>query len=153
MLSFQQLRRSLRRLALPSMAAVLAVSFGALASAGGTSSAATEYTAYVGGGKAGISVDMFRPAFLVVNAGDSIEFMNPYEEIHTVTYVAGARSGDSWFDLAEQEPFIIVAGESPGGPPKLAINPVHTGPTPASGGATVDGSAFANSGILGKGQT
>ncbi|HWC29397.1 MAG TPA: hypothetical protein VG845_04870 [Dehalococcoidia bacterium] len=35
---------------------------------------------------AGIAVEEFLPNSATVREGDSIEFVNPYEEIHTVTY-------------------------------------------------------------------
>jgi plastocyanin len=146
--------KRLRGLALPLAAIALAAGAGLLSSNGAPTSAATKYTAYAGGGRAGISVDMFRPGTLIVNAGDSVEFMNPYEEIHTVTYVVGAEPSDDWFALSEEVPFIIPVGPPPAaGPPKLAINPQAATPVPTSGAATIDGSAFANSGIIGKGQS
>src|SRR5688572_18085025 len=46
------------------------------------SRAATKVTAYAGGGARGISVEMFRPKDIFIHAGDSIEWVNPYEEIH-----------------------------------------------------------------------
>lgn len=146
----------LRRLALPLAGTALAITLGIVSSQATTSSAATKYTAYAGGGRAGISVDMFRPQQLIIAAGDTVEWVNPYEEIHTVTFDP-ALQGKSVPEIAERLPFIIDASPrplpgvaSPAGPPKLALNPKASTPVPASGTATVDGAAFVNSGVLGK---
>lgn len=105
------------------------------------SKAATKFTAYAGGGARGISVEMFRPKDIFIHAGDSIEWVNPYEEIHTVTFL-----GDE-----EEVPALIVPLGTPpaAGPPKLMFNPKAAFPTQ---GVSYTGE-YANSGIIGKGQT
>lgn len=106
------------------------------------SMAATKYTAFVGGGRAGVAVETFRPSTIFVNVGDSVEFQNPYEEIHTVTYVGSAAVPD----------LIVPNGPPPKtGPPQLIFNPLAANPTASV--ATVDGSAYQNSGVLNKGQS
>jgi plastocyanin len=102
---------------------------------------------------------MFRPEVLLVAQGDTIEWVNPYEEIHTVTFVPGT-AGQSGFEIAAEVPFIMPLGPAPlpgvappPGPPKLGINPQVAVPSPASGVASVTGSTYINSGILGKGQS
>jgi plastocyanin len=59
--------------------------------AGGTSwvQAAKTVTAYAGGGGPGIAVNVFRPDSLVVNFGDTVEWLNPYEEPHSLTRLLG----------------------------------------------------------------
>jgi len=110
----------------------------------GPTRAATKYTDFVGGGASSISVETFRPSVIFVNAGDSVEFTNPYEEIHTVTFLAPG----------QKEPDLIVPkGPATAGPPTLIFNPQVAFPTPASGAATFDGTAYVNSGILNKGQS
>ena len=151
--------KRIRSLALPLAGVAAAVALGVLSSATVTTSAATKYNAFAGGGRAGISVDMFRPSTIFVTPGDTIEWTNPYEEIHTVTYVPGTEKLTG-FQIAEQVPFIIPLGPAPlpgvappPGPPKLGINPKVSTPAPASGVASVDGSAYVNSGVIGKGAT
>lgn len=110
---------------------------------GDSSNAATQYTANVGGGAAGIAVETFRPAVIFVNQGDSVKFVNPYEEIHTVTYAPDGKPID----------FIVPSGPPPkNGPPTLIVNPKLASPSPASP-ASFDGTVFANSGILMKGDS
>src|SRR5687767_9611408 len=50
---------------------------------GSPASAATAYKVNVGGGGRGIAVEAFMPKSIRVHEGDTIEFANPYEEIHT----------------------------------------------------------------------
>jgi plastocyanin len=136
-----------RALALPVIAAALAVTVGLVGSAGSRIDAATKWIVFAGGGRAGISVDIFRPSVINVNQGDSIEFQNPYEEIHTVTFLAGQETPE----------FVVPApppvGMQPSGPPKLIFNPKATTPVPASGVANLEGTTYLNSGILGKDQS
>ncbi len=108
------------------------------------SSAATQYTNQVGGGKNSVSVEEFRPRVIFVNQGDTVQFVNNYEEIHTVTFLAGKTAPD----------LIIPAADSPkSGPPKLVFNPQAALPVPQSPSATFDGTAFEGSGILNKGDS
>lgn len=146
----------LKRVVLPLAGTALAISLGILSSQATTSSAATKYSAYLGGGRAGISVDMFRPTQLIITAGDTVEWTNPYEEIHTITFAPDLQ-GKNVGQIATALPFIIDASPkpipgvaTPPGPPKLALNPKATNPAPASGAASVDGTAYVNSGVLGK---
>jgi plastocyanin len=57
--------------------------------AGGASwvQAAKTVTAYAGGGENGIAVNVFRPDHITVNFGDTVEWLNPYEEPHTLSYL------------------------------------------------------------------
>jgi plastocyanin len=102
--------------------------------------AATKYTVNAGGGGKGISVEMFRPKDIFIHAGDSVQFVNPYEELHTVTFL-----GD------QKEPELIVPAGAPpkAGPPKLMFNPQVAFPTTQ----TSYTSGYANSGLLMKGQS
>jgi len=103
-------------------------------------SAAAKYTVFAGGGRAGISVDAFRPGVVNVNVGDTVDFTNPYEEIHTVSFLAGKKIPE----LIETVPPIGS------GPPTIRINPDASKVVKAD---SFDGSAAFNSGILGKGQS
>ena len=89
-----------------------------------TSDAATQYTNNVGGGAAGIAVETFRPKVIFVNQGDSVRFVNPYEEIHTVTFVPDNKVPD----LIQ-----LAAPPGPTTPPKLIFNPRVSTPAPATG--------------------
>src|SRR5262245_12148018 len=81
--------------------------------------AAVQYTVLVGGGSAGISDEEFRPGTIFIHSGDTIRFLNPYEEIHTVTFVPDGKIPD----------FIIPAGPpTAGGPPKIIVNPQASNP-------------------------
>jgi plastocyanin len=119
----------------------VAVAFGVNAVTEKDSNAATKFTAYAGGGARGISVEMFRPKDILIHAGDTVEWVNPYEEIHTVTFLA----------KGQEVPALIVPAGPPaaGAPPKLMFNPEAAFPTQG----TVYGGGYANSGILEKGQT
>jgi len=108
------------------------------------SAAATQYTTNVGGGKNSISVETYRPSVIFVNEGDSVQFMNNYDEIHTVTFLGGTKEPD----------LIIPAPESPkSGPPKLIFNPDAAFPAPQSPSPTFKASTYMNSGILNKGDS
>lgn len=131
--------RSPWRLAGLGLLAAIAVAGAAVASTD-TSQAATKYRVQAGGGGKGIAVELFMPRDIFIHAGDTIEWVNPYEEIHTVTFPGAS----------ETPAFIIPAGPPPaGGPPKLIINPQVSNPTTKT---SYDG-GYANSGVLGKGQT
>jgi plastocyanin len=102
--------------------------------------AASKFTVQAGGGGKGISVEMFRPKDILIHAGDTVEFVNPYEEIHTVTFLGDTKAPD----------LIIPAGPPPkAGPPKLIFNPQVAFPT----SQTSYTSGYANSGIIGKGES
>ena len=71
--------------------------------------AASKFTVQAGGGGRGVSVEMFRPKDIFIHAGDSVEFVNPYEEIHTVTFLGDTKAPE----------LIIPSGPPPkAGPPK-----------------------------------
>ncbi|HLF78446.1 MAG TPA: plastocyanin/azurin family copper-binding protein [Dehalococcoidia bacterium] len=129
-----------RPLAYAVLALALAGGAGLLFGSSPDVSAATKFTVWAGGGNAGISIDAFRPGVININEGDSIEFNNPFEEIHTVTFLAG-----------EKVPDFIVPVPQAKGPPKLQINSKAANAVPARGAATYDGSKWVNSGILAKG--
>jgi plastocyanin len=102
--------------------------------------AAAKYTVQAGGGGRGISVEMFRPKDILIHVGDSVEFVNPYEEIHTVTFLGDTKAPE----------LIVPAGAPPkAGPPKLMFNPQVAFPTTQ----TSYTGGYANSGIIGKGQS
>src|SRR6266550_4387713 len=103
--------------------------------------AANKYTEFVGGGRGGISIDAFRPRVINVNQGDSVEFTNPYEEIHTVTFLGP----DKLPDLLEPIP-----GPTPSQPPKISFVPKAITAAPATG-AVIDGTKFVNSGLIQRG--
>ncbi len=126
-----------RSVAFAVVALTLAGSVGLLFGNSTPVSAAAKYTVFAGGGRAGISVDAFRPGTINVNVGDTIEFTNPYEEIHTVTFLAG-----------KPIPDLITPKPQAKGPPIIAINPLAT---TVAKGDKFDGSAGVNSGILAKG--
>ena len=44
-------------------------------------------TINVGGGGSGIAANGFFPNLITINKGDTINFLNPYEELHTVTFL------------------------------------------------------------------
>jgi plastocyanin len=160
MASFLASARRLKRVGLPAAAALAALGIGLMTSLQVPAEAADKYTVQTGGGRAGISVDIFRPSEILVAAGDTIEFVNPYEEIHTITYLQGATPSKSWAQISADIPFIIPLGPAPlpgvappPGPPKLGISPKVSTPAPASGAAKIDGTAYQNSGIVMKGQS
>jgi plastocyanin len=125
-------------------AAILALALIAVAGlvSDGHARAASKYTVLAGGGRAGLAVEAFFPSNVFVNEGDTVDFTNPYEEIHTVTFLG----------KDEKAPDLVLpVGPPPkSGPPSLGFNPKVAAPTP---GKTYDGSAYTNSGILNKGQT
>jgi plastocyanin len=115
--------------------------------AGGTSiasvpraSAATTLTLNVGGGGSGVAANDFFPDAITVHQGDTVHFVNPYNEIHTTTFVpAGQASAD-----------FLVPG--PNGPPQLMFNPLAANPTfSGSGAVTFDPTKYYNSGLMQKG--
>ena len=107
---------------------------GLFAGDGPVAQAATTYKAFVGGGEAspagGIAVEAFRPDQIRIHPGDTIQWTNPYEEIHTVTFVPAT----------QPRPALIVNGD---------FNPMVAAPTQQT---AFDANRYTNSGILGKGQ-
>lgn len=105
-------------------------------------SAATTLTLNVGGGGSGVAANDFFPDALTIHQGDTVHFVNPYEEIHTTTFVpAGQASAE-----------FLVPG--PAGPPQFEFNPVAANPTfTGSAPVTFDPTKYYNSGIMQKGGT
>lgn len=92
-------------------------------------------TINVGGGGSGVAANGFFPNLITINKGDTINFSNPYEELHTATFVP-------------QNP--------PTAAPALLIgpnfNPLAQNPTNTSIGSTdLDPHEYYNSGFLFKG--
>lgn len=73
----------------PALAAATALMVGAasLVMGDGTQADAADTTfVYVGSGSQGIAIELFLPSSVAVNEGDTVEFINPYDEPHTVTF-------------------------------------------------------------------
>jgi plastocyanin len=75
-------------------AVALAATVGLVAGGASWVQAAKTVTAYAGGGETGIAVNVFRPDSLTVNFGDTVEWLNPYEEPHTLSRVLDEPVGD-----------------------------------------------------------
>ena len=60
--------------------------------AGSPVAAAKTIFGYAGTGREGIAVNLFLPDHLTVERGDTVEWVNPYEEPHTITYLTGGAS-------------------------------------------------------------
>ncbi len=105
-------------------------------------SAATTLTLNVGGGGSGVAANDFFPDAITIHAGDTVHFVNPYEEIHTTTFEpAGTASGE-----------LVVPG--PSGPPQFEFNPAAANPTfTGTAAVTFDPTKYYNSGIMQKGGT
>lgn len=83
--------RWLRRKPLALLLFALLAAGGAYWAANGTgANAAKTISAYVGGGREGIAVELFLPDELYVEVGDTVEWVNPYIEPHTVTFLRGS---------------------------------------------------------------
>jgi len=80
---------SLRWKPLATIAAIVTVSAAGMLAGSDASPAfaAKKVTVHAGGGAAGIAVELFRPDNVVINVGDTVDFSNPYEEPHTVTFI------------------------------------------------------------------
>jgi plastocyanin len=61
-------------------------------------SAANEVNAVIGGGEAGIAVNVFSPAAITVKVGDTVTWTNPYTEPHSVAFQA-----DDGVEIVEAE--------------------------------------------------
>jgi plastocyanin len=93
-------------------------------------------TVNVGGGGNGIAANDFFPDHVAIHSGDTIHFVNPYAEIHTVSYLpAGMAMPD-------------LVGVGPSGPPQFGLNPVAGMPTYTSEPAVFDSTKYLNSGVL-----
>lgn len=83
-------RFSLRWKPLVTIAAIVTVAAAGLMIGNDASPAfAAKRVTVQAGGAAGIAVELFRPSNVVINVGDTVDFTNPYEEPHTVTYIVG----------------------------------------------------------------
>jgi plastocyanin len=71
---------------------LLALGGGLWASSGSTADAAKTVSAYAGAGRDGFAVNLFLPDEIYVEAGDTVEWVNPYIEPHTITYLRGTDS-------------------------------------------------------------
>jgi plastocyanin len=101
----------------------------------------TNWGATVGGygdalGQADIS--RFTPGSISVNVGDTVTWTNVTQTPHTVTFLSGTP------DI----PLITPVPVTGGGAPFLAFTPAALLP---AGGPTYDGTAYTNSGFIGKG--
>jgi len=86
-------------LGLPALIAALVPLF--VAGTGATAAAST-LTVNAGAGATGYAVNLFLPAAVYVNAGDTVKFTFPWQEPHSVTF--GTPAGD---------PSALVGGENP----------------------------------------
>ena len=87
----QTVLRWLRRKPVALLLIGLLVGGGAyLASSGGPANAAKTISAYVGGGRDGIAIEQYFPGEIYVEAGDTVDWVNPYIEPHTITYLHGS---------------------------------------------------------------
>ena len=131
----------LKLLLVPVLALAGLLGVSSIANAGPSALAPQSYTVNVGGGGSGIAANQFFPTTITIHKGDSIHFVNPYEELHTVTYVTGTQ------DVPE---LIIPAPSGPG----VILNPLATKPTNTSAqAAEFDPNAYYNSGLVMKGQS
>lgn len=96
-----------------------------------------EGTATAGDGDGYIDLMRFMPGDITVQAGETVTWVNqePTGTPHTVTFLAGADAPD-----------LVIPQPQPDGPPVILLNPAVIAP---SGGATFDGTAPANSGMIG----
>ena len=93
----------------------------------------------VGGGGSGIAANDFFPNEVTIQKGDTLHFTNPYEEIHTTTYVPGTPQP---IDIPD---FIIPNPSGPG----VIFNPLAFDPSNATSSTTVfDPHAYYNSGVM-----
>jgi plastocyanin len=98
----------LRWKALATFVALVTVGASSMLVSDGTPAfAAKRVTVYAGAGQAGIAIELFLPNNVVINQGDTIDFVNPYEEPHTVTFEAGEAEIPN-----EQAPFNAAAAAS-----------------------------------------
>ena len=67
------------------------------AASGSAADAAKTIFGYAGSGRAGIAVNLFVPDEVYVEPGDTVEWVNPYEEPHTLTFLVG----DDGFEFDE----------------------------------------------------
>lgn len=98
-------------------------------------------TINVGGGGSSVSANDFFPDEVTIQKGDTLHFANPYNEIHTTTYVPGTPQPMAVPDL------IIPNPSGPG----VIFNPIAFNPSnPASSTTVFDPHAYYNSGVMQK---
>ncbi len=97
------------------------------------------YTVLVGWENAhlGVDVNAYFPDNLTIRVGDTVHWLQNTNEIHTVTFLAGAAPAD-----------LIIPAPQPG-PSPLVFNPVAVNPSIPAGGL-YDGTTYANSGLMGR---
>lgn len=87
---------------------------------------AAQYTVQVGNGRGGIAVNLFMPNVIMVGQGDTVQFVNPYDEVHTVGFLAGT-PGPADFGTVVGPPNPSYDGRSP----------IHSGRIPKGQSYTV----------------
>lgn len=96
-------------------------------------------TIHVGGGGSGVAANDFFPDAITIQKGDTIHFSNPYEELHTTTYVPG---------VPEPMPVPDLLIPNPSGP-GVVFNPLAITPTNTSStAADFDPHKYFNSGFM-----
>ncbi len=126
----------LRLLLIPLVAAAALFSVSSYTSA---SHVPTTRNINVGGGGSGVAANDFFPNEVTIQKGDSLHFVNPYEEIHTTTYVPGTPEP---IDIPD---FVIPNPSGPG----VVFNPLALDPSNAASSTTVfDPHTYYNSGIM-----
>lgn len=130
----------LRLLLIPLVAAAALFGVSSYASAGHVP---TTRNINVGGGGSGVAANGFFPNEVTIQKGDTLHFANPYEELHTTTYVPGT-----------PQPIAVpdVVIPNPSGP-GVIFNPLAINPSNAASTTTVfDPHAYYNSSLLFKGE-
>ncbi len=131
----------LKLLLVPVLALAGLLGLSSIANAAPSADSPVSYTVNVGGGGSGIAANQFFPTSITIHKGDSIHFVNPYEEPHTVTHVTAT----------QDVPDLLIA--APSGPGQV-FNPLAVKPTNTSAqAAEFNSNAYFNSGFLVKGQS
>lgn len=136
----RQIRHFMQSLPIAALAVAGALAAPATASAAPSAATPQTITVNAGGGVTGIAAEGFFPQSVTISPGDTIHFVNPGQELHTVTYLPAGMA----------MPALIV--QDPGGSPAHGFNPVVSTTSPPSP-ATFDATKLINSGILMKGNT
>jgi plastocyanin len=74
--------------------ALMAGGAGLLTADAPPATAAVTFKAQAGGGEGGVSINLYYPRQIMVHQGDTVEWANPYEEPHTVSFGALAAGAD-----------------------------------------------------------
>jgi plastocyanin len=125
------------------IALVLALSLSLAAAAKAPSSSPQTYTVMVGweNPHQGIGIMAYFPDTVTIHVGDTVQWVQNSNEIHTVTFLAG-----------NQPPPLIVPAQQlgvPANPSPLLLNPAAVDPAVPAGGL-YDGTSFVNSGLIGR---